>query len=330
MNAKAIWILLRDAFYSWLDDRAPALGAALAYYTVFALAPLLIIVIAIGGLAFGQEAAQGQILSQIEDLLGENGAKAVQAMLESARQPTTGWLATIVGIVMLVLGSTGVFAQLQDSLNTIWKVVPKAGRGIRGILRDRLLTFMMVIAVGFLLLVSLVLSAALAALGKFFNYLLPVPEAVLHGINFVVSFGVITLMFAMIYKILPDVKISWSDVWIGAAVTSLLFSLGKFLIGLYLGKSGVASAYGAAGSLVVILVWVYYTAQILLYGAEFTAVYAIKYGSRIVPTENAVFLKQQLCAVPGEPNSMPEEMSTKTAAPSAEEKPSRLERIRSS
>jgi membrane protein len=330
MNAKAIWVLLRDAFYAWLDDKAPALGAALAYYTVFALAPLLIIVIAIGGLAFGQEAAQGQILSQIEDLLGENGAKAVQAMLESARQPTTGWLATIVGIVMLVLGSTGVFAQLQDSLNTIWKVAPKPGRGIRGILRDRLLTFMMVIAVGFLLLVSLVLSAALAAFGKFFNYLLPVPEAVLHGINFVVSFGVITLLFAMIYKILPDVKISWSDVWIGAAVTSLLFSLGKFLIGLYLGKSGVASAYGAAGSLVVILVWVYYTAQILLYGAEFTAVYAIRYGSRIVPTENAVFLKQEVCAVPEEANSLPEEMKTKAPAPSAEEKPSRLEKTRSS
>jgi membrane protein len=303
MKAQAIWVLLRDAFYSWFDDKAPALGAALAYYTVFALAPLLIIVIAIAGLAFGQEVAQGHILSQIEGLVGENGAKAVQAMLDSARQADAGIFASIFGVVMLILASTGVFVQLQDSLNTIWRVVPKPGRGIRGILRDRLLSFVMVMGIGFLLLVSLVLSAALAALGKFFNYLLPVPEAVLHIINLIVSFGVITLLFAMIYKILPDAKISWSDVWIGAAVTSLLFSLGKFFIGLYLGKSSLTSAYGAAGSFVIILVWVYYSAQILLYGAEFTFIYAIKYGSRIVPTANAMFLKEQLCPAPGDVNA---------------------------
>jgi membrane protein len=298
MNVKALWVLLRDASYAWLDDKAPTLGAALAYYMVFALAPLLIIIIAIAGIVFGQEAAEGQIMDQIQGLVGEKGATAIQAMLASARQPERGWLATGIAIVTLIVGSTGVFAQLQESLNTVWRVVAKPGRGVWGILRDRLLSFVMVITIGFLLLVSLVLSAGLSALGKFFNYLLPVPEVMLQGLNFVVAFGVITLLFAMIYKILPDAKISWSDVWIGAAVTSLMFSLGKFLIGLYLGKSGVASAYGAAGSLVIVLLWVYYSAQILLYGAEFTAVYAAKYGSRIVPTENAVFLKDQVCQVP--------------------------------
>jgi len=310
-KAQGIGSLLRDAFYAWIDDKAPALGAALAYYTVFALAPLLIIVIAIAGLAFGREAAQGQILSQIEGLVGEQGGRAVQAMLENARQPGPGIVASAIGLITLIIASTGVFAQLQVSLDTIWRVTPKPGRGILGIIRDRLLSFLMVIVAGFLLLVSLVLSAALAALGKFFSYLLPVPEGVLHGVNFVVSFAVITLLFAAIYKVLPDAKISWSDVWIGAAVTSLLFSLGKFVIGLYLGKGSVASAYGAAGSLVIILVWVYYSAQILLYGAEFTAVYAIRYGSRIVPTENAVSLNPAVCEPPERSLEDPRDASEK-------------------
>src|SRR5512132_3809684 len=194
-QAQGIGSLLRDAFYAWLDDNAPANGAALAYYTVFALAPLLIIVIAIGGLAFGREAAQGHILGQIEGLVGEHGARAVQAMLENASQPGPGIVAGGVGLIMLIIGSTGVFAQLQISLDTIWRVTPKPGRGVLGIIRDRLLSFLMVLVAGFLLLVSLVLSAALAALGKFFSYLLPVPEAVLQGVNFAVSFAVITLLF---------------------------------------------------------------------------------------------------------------------------------------
>ncbi len=314
IDTKSIWALLRDAFYSWIDDKAPAMGAALAYYTVFALAPLLIIVIAVAGLVFGREAAQGHILGQVSGLIGEEGARAVQAMLESASQPGPGIVAGVIGLILLVIASTGVFVQLQESLDTIWRVVPKSGRGIWGILRDRLLSFFMVIVAGFLLLVSLVLSAALAALGKFFSYLLPVPETVLHGLNFLVSFAVITLLFAMIFKILPDAKISWSDVWIGAAVTSLLFSLGKFMIGLYLGKSSVGSAYGAAGSLVIILVWVYYSAQILLYGAEFTAVYAIKYGSRIVPTENAVFLSEAMRTDPKVVTTDPSQISKKDMA----------------
>ncbi|MEP6600803.1 MAG: YhjD/YihY/BrkB family envelope integrity protein, partial [Nitrospirota bacterium] len=196
---RGVWMLLREAFYAWLDDNVQRLGAALAYYTVFSLAPLLIIAIAIAGLAFGQEAAQGQIMSQIEDLLGEQGAKATQAMIESARQPIAGLVASLLGVIMLVFGATGAFAQLQDALNTIWGVAPKPGRGVLGILKDRLFSFMLVIGIGFLLLVSLVLSAALAALGKFFGYLLPVPEVVLQIVNFVLSFGVITLLFAMMY-----------------------------------------------------------------------------------------------------------------------------------
>lgn len=296
MKAQALAGLLRDAFYAWLEDNVERLGAALAYYTVFSLAPLLIIAIAIAGFAFGQEAAQGQIMSEIGGLLGEEGAKATQAMIESARQPTAGIVASLLGVILLVFGATGAFAQLQDALNTIWGVTPKPGRGVLGILKDRLWSFMLVIGIGFLLLVSLVLSAGLAALGKFFGHLLPVPETILQIVNFIISFGVITLLFAMMYKILPDVKIGWSDVWIGAAMTALLFSIGKFLIGLYLGKSGVASAYGAAGSLVIILLWVYYSSQIVLFGAEFTFVYANKFGSRIEPAENAVLINKQIRA----------------------------------
>lgn len=296
MTPKAVAILLKDTFWEWFDDNVQRHGAALAYYTIFSLAPLLIIAIAIAGLAFGQEAAQGQIMDQIKSLLGEDGAKAVQTMIENARQPAAGIVATIFGIIMLLFGATGAFAQLQESLNAIWGVAPKPGRGILGVVKDRFMSFAMVVGIGFLLLVSLLLSAALAALGKFFSHLLPVPEGVLHALTFLISFLVITLLFAMMYKVLPDVKIAWRDVWIGAAMTALLFTLGKFLIGLYLGKSGVASAYGAAGSLVLILLWVYYSSQILLFGAELTYAFANKYGSRIEPAENAVLIDKEIRA----------------------------------
>jgi membrane protein len=296
INAAAIAALFKQTFLEWFDDNVQRLGAALAYYTIFSLAPLLIIVIAIAGLGFGQQTAQSEILAQLRSLLGDEGAKATQAMIENAQRPATGLLATLIGIVMLLIGATGVFGQLQEALNTIWGVMPKPGWGIKRMIKDRFLSFVMVLGIGFLLLVSLVLSAGLAALGKFFNYLLPVPEGVLQLLNFLVSFGVITLLFAMIYKVLPDVKIGWSDVWIGAAMTALLFTLGKSLIGLYLGKSGVASAYGAAGSLVIILLWVYYSSQILLFGAEFTFVYANKYGGRIVPADNAMLINKEIRA----------------------------------
>ena len=286
MSLKVIWKLLSATYLKWSEDHAQGLGAALAFYTVFSLAPLLLIVIAIAGLVFGQEAAEGHIIGQIQGLVGEESAKAIQGILENVRKPATGLIATALAIVTLLFGATGVFAQLQEALNTIWGVENKPELGILQILINRFLSFMTVLGSGFLLLASLVLSAGLAAIGHRLEYLLPGPEPLIQAINFLVSFGVITVLFAMIYKVLPDVSIEWNDVWIGAGMTSLLFTIGKFLIGLYLGKSDVGVVYGAAGSLIVILLWVYYAAQIFLLGAEFTAVYASSHGSRLETSKN--------------------------------------------
>jgi membrane protein len=302
MNPTIIWGLLKETVSEWLEDKAPRLAAALAYYTMFSLAPLLLIVIAIAGLALGQEAVQGQLIAQLQGLVGENGAEAIQSMLASANKPKAGLVATGLGLATLLFGASGVFGALQDSLNTIWEVTPKPGRGVLGVLQARFVSFTMVLGVGFLLLVALLLSAALAALGELMGGLLPIPEYVLQGLNFLLSFSVITLLFALIYKILPDVEIRWSDVWIGAAVTALLFTIGKLLIGLYLGKSDVGAAYGIAGSVVIILLWVYYSALILFLGAEFTQVYANTYGSRVVPDEDALPLTEEARAEQGIPH----------------------------
>ncbi|MGD9725308.1 MAG: YihY/virulence factor BrkB family protein [Nitrospiraceae bacterium] len=288
IRPSALWGMLKQTFTDWSNDKVPRLGAALAYYTIFAMVPLLVIIIAIIGLVFGQEAAQGYIIEQIAGLVGEQSANAIKDMIERANQPSTGVVATVVAVVTLLFGASGLFGQLQDALNSIWGVEPKPDRGIWGIIQDRFLSFMAVLGTGFLLLVSLVLSAALSAFGKWFGGWLPAPELVLQTLNLVISFAVITVLFAMMFKLLPDARIAWSDVWVGAAITALLFTIGKFLIGLYLGKSDVGSAYGAAGSLVILLVWVYYSAQILLFGAEFTQVYANTSGARIVPTDQAV------------------------------------------
>lgn len=282
-----VWQLFKNTYTKWNEDHAQGLGAALAYYTVFSLAPLLLIVIAIAGLVFGQEAAQGQIIGQIQSLVGEESAKAIQTMIEEARKPTAGILATVIATVMLLVGATGVFAQLQESLNIIWKVEQKPGGGLWKLLKDRFLSLMAVLGTGFLLLTSLVISAGLSAVGATVAHVLPGPEFVLQILNFLVSFAVVTLLFAMIYKLLPDKPVQWGDVWIGASITSLLFTIGKFFIGLYIGKSDVGVAYGAAGSLVVILIWVYYASQIFLFGAEFTAVYAESRGSQPAPTSHA-------------------------------------------
>jgi membrane protein len=284
---RAAWQLLKEAFADWSRDRAPRLGAALAYYTVFSLVPFLVVVIALIGLVFGQQAAESAILEQIADLVGQQSAAAIKDMIQRADEPSTGAVATIIAVVTLLLGASGVFGQLQDALNTVWGVEPKEGRGLWGFIKDRFLSFVAVVGTGFLLLVSLIVSSALAALGKWFSGVLPLPEAVLHLLNFALSFVVVMGLFALIFKILPDAKVAWRDVWVGAALTSVLFTVGKFALGLYLGKSNVASGYGAAGSLVLVLVWVYYSAQILLYGAEFTQVYANRLGSRIVPTPDA-------------------------------------------
>ena len=279
--------LLKETFSEWSKDKASRLAAALSYYTIFSVAPLLIIAVAVAGLVFGREAATHQLAAQAEGLLGAQGAEAIQTLLEHAGRTGAGIVATVVGVGTLLLGASGAFAQLQDALNTIWEVKPKAGRGLKGMLRDRFLSFSLVLVIGFLLLVSLVISAALAALGKYLSEALPLSSAMIQGLNFAISFAATTFLFALIFKVLPDARIRWRDVWIGAAVTALLFSAGRLLIGLYLGRSSVGSAYGAAGSLVALLVWIYYSAQILLLGAEFTQVYASRFGRGMEPKPNA-------------------------------------------
>ncbi|RKH67575.1 YihY/virulence factor BrkB family protein [Corallococcus aberystwythensis] len=280
MRQHRVWPLLKQTLSEWMDDNVPAQAAALAYYTLFSVAPMLIIAIAVAGFVFGQEAAQGEIQKQLQSLIGDAGAKVVQDLVASASKPSSGILATVVGILVLAFAATGVFAQLQDSLNTIWKVKKKPMNGFLAFVRQRLLSFAMVLGIGFLLLVSLVLSAALAAAGTFLMGLMPGWETVLQLVNLAIAFVVTTVLFAMIYKVLPDTRVAWKDVWLGAAVTSLLFSLGKLAIGLYLGKSSVSSSYGAAGSFAVLLLWVYYSSQLLFLGAEFTQVYSRQHGSR--------------------------------------------------
>lgn len=291
MKPKDVFKLLKATVMEWQEDKVPLWAAALSYYTIFSLAPLLLIAIAIAGIAFGEDAARGEIVGQIQGLVGKEGATAIQSMIQNAHRPGSGGiLATIVGVVTLVFGASGVFGQLQDALNTIWGVKPKPGQGVRSFLQTRFLSFAMVLVIGFLLLVSLVLSAALAAISTFFNHLLPDVAIVGQLVNFVISFGFITLLFAAIYKFLPDVNVAWKDLWVGAATTALLFNVGKFLIGLYLGSSSATSTYGAAGSLVVILLWVFYSAQLILFGAEFTQVFAKYRGSEITPSKHAVWI----------------------------------------
>jgi len=280
-SPKALWRLVKDSAGAWSDDYAQSMGAALSYYTVFSIAPLLLIVIAIAGLVFGREAASGQIFAQVQGLVGEQGAAVLQDMVKSASSPGRSAFATIIGFITLIVGATTVFAELQTSLDRIWDASAAENKeGIWNLIRARILSFGMVLAVGFLLLISLIVSAALSALGSWWAPLFGGFEVLLHIVNFIVSLAIVTLLFALIYKYLPRVKIGWHDVWIGAVATSLLFTLGKLLIGLYIGKSSVASGFGAAGSLVVVLLWVYYSAQIFLLGAEFTWVYAYRYGSR--------------------------------------------------
>jgi membrane protein len=286
MAPRKSWYLIKQSVSAWRDDYAPSMGAAIAYYTLFSIAPLLVIVIAIAGLAFGAQAAQNAIVAQLQGLIGYEGAVAIQGLLKSASEPARGTISTIIGALTLVIGATTVFAELQNALDRIWEV-PAADKtaGILSLLRRRLLSFGMVLVLGLLMLVSLVLSAALAALGQWWGSLSGGWEAVLHALNFAVSFVVITGLFAAIYRIMPRAEIAWGDVWVGAIVTALLFTIGKSLIGLYLGKSAVTSGFGAAGSMVVLLIWVYYSAQIFLLGAEFTWVYAHASGSRVATSD---------------------------------------------
>ena len=287
ISAAALWWVLKHAAIGWWDDNVPRLGASLAYYTLFALAPILVIAISLAGLAFGGDAVRGEIVGQIEGLVGRVGAQAVQAMLEGASKPSSSILATVLGSITAFLGATGAFIELQTSLNAIWRVKPRPGVKLRDFLFQRLISFGLVIGVGFIMLVSLVVSAGLSALNHYLGARFPGLTAFWEATNVLVSLGVVTLLFAMVYKVLPDVRLGWRDVWVGGLVTAGFFTVGKQVIGLYLGTSSVASSYGAAGSVVVLLVWVYYSAQVVLLGAEFTRHYVEKFRGEPPPEKYA-------------------------------------------
>ncbi len=281
MHVKHSLTLFRKAGAAWIDDFAPSMGAAISYYTVFSLAPLLVIVIAIAGAVFGREAVTGQIVGQLSGLIGKDGATLVQSLVSSASNSKHGLVASLISLVVVLIGATTVFGELQSALDRIWHVpAEERPSGIVALLRGRLLSFGLILGVAFLLMVSLSVSAATAALGSWAGGLVPGWEFMLQGINFAVSATIFTLLFAMIFKLMPSTPIAWRDVWVGAGVTAILFELGKQLIGFYLGKSGMSETFAAAGSLVVLLAWVYYAAQVFLLGAEFTKVYADDHGSR--------------------------------------------------
>jgi membrane protein len=294
MKPSTFFRLLRTTFTEWSEDKAPRLGAALAYYTLFALAPLLLIAIAIAGLVYGEEAAQGQVARELKEAVGRPVAEAVEDLIKHTHRSGAGTLATLIGLGTLLFAAAGLFWQVQDALDTVWKVTPKPGRGLWGIVRDRLFSFVMVLGIGLLLLASLALTTFLVAVSRY----VPLPElpagiSLWQAVNSLTSVLFLTLLFAMSYKILPDAKIAWADVWAGAALTAVLFTIGKQLIGLYLGYAGLASAFGAAGSVVLILFWVYYSAQIFLFGAEFTRVYAEQRGEPVAPRDNAMLLSRE-------------------------------------
>jgi membrane protein len=290
-----IQALLSESFGEWNRHKGPRLGAALAFYTLLSLTPLLLIAVGIAGLVFGREAAQSQIVWQIQDLAGPSGAQAIKALLEGARNTTHGILATVLGLLTLLFGASGVLIELRDALNTIWEVPPAQHSGLQNLVdlaKERMFSFALVLAIGFLLLVSLAINACISALGAFSAHAFPLSEGLLHIANTLLSFIVITGLFAAIYRILPDIRIEWRDVALGAAVTSLLFTLGKLLIGLYLGNASFASTYGAAASIVLLIVWVYYSGQIFFLGAEFTKVFADRYGSQPARHPDAMVIEK--------------------------------------
>lgn len=293
------WALVKETWAEFQADDVSRMGAALAYYTVFSVAPIFVMAVAVAGAVFGEEAATGKLYSQLEGLLGDTAAAAVQSIVQDADRAGGGAVATVVGVVTLLLGASSVFVQLRGALNRMWGVVPRKAATLWATVRARLMSIALVFAMGFLLMVSLVASAVIAGLETWLSGLLPFPPFLLELVNQLVSLGVLTLLFAVIYKYLPDTKIDWSDVWAGSVATAALFTIGKFAIGQYLGRSSIASSYGAAGSLVVLLVWVYYSAQLVLLGAEFTQVYARSRGSHRLtrPLRNLLGMAE----VPGKP-----------------------------
>jgi membrane protein len=297
VKVKEIKNLAVDTVKEWGEDQGSRLAAALAYYTTFSLAPLLVVVLAIAGLAGGREAAQGLVMAQVQDLFGVEGREFIQSMIENATVKSTGIVASMIGTVTLLLGALGAFNELQNALNRIWDVQPKPltgwGPRIMQFVLKRLLSFSMVVGIGFLLLVSLIISAGISAMSDYFGGFPVVPETLLQILNQLISLGIITLLFALIFKFIPDAKISWRHVWPGALVTAVFFTLGKYLIGLYLGKSNVGSTFGAAGSLALIMVWIYYSSQILFLGAELTRVFDKRFGPRSRPDERIAMTRQE-------------------------------------
>jgi membrane protein len=284
--------VLKETASGWDEDNVSRLAASLAYYTLLSIAPLIILTVAVAGLVFGQDAAREHIGTELASVVGSGADTAVKSIAKNAHSPGSGVLSVIVGVVVLLFGASGVFGELQSALNTVWEVAPKPGRGIGGLIKDRFFSFTLVFGVAFLLLVSLVLSAALTWVGQIFSHSLPGGVALWQVLNFLISVAVITVLFALMFKVVPDAKLRWRDVWVGAVFTALLFTLGKFVLGLYLGSAGVSSSYGAAGSIVALVIWVYYSSQVLLVGAEFTEVYARMFGAKIVPDEKAVAVER--------------------------------------
>jgi membrane protein len=277
---QTLMVLLRQAGAAWLADNAPRLGAALAFYTLFSLAPVLIVAVSVAGFVFGEKAAQGEIVRQFQGLMGTQGATAIETILQSTNRPVLGVFTSMFALLAILVGASGAFNELQDALNTIWRANRRTKSFWKDTLRQRFFSLGLVVATGFLLLTSLVVTAFLSVAERFVSNLLPFSVVILASINFIFSFGIIAILFALIFKFIPDTTIPWRDVRMGAVITSLLFTLGKVVIGLYLGHSALTSAYGAAASLVILLIWIYYSAQILLFGAEFTHVYALEFGSR--------------------------------------------------
>jgi membrane protein len=310
MSVKQAILVLRETYTKWSEHHAPRLGASVAFYSILSFAPLLVLITAVIALVFGHASAQGALVNQARELIGARGAETVQTLLKNAQKPSSGLFASVVAFVTLLFGASGVFTELQDALNVIWDVKGQTASGVVGMIKQRLFSFGMVLSVGFLLLVSLVLSAALAYLGRAFGQLLPMPPFVLQAINFVVSFAVVAALFALMFKYVPAAKISWRDVLVGAVGTALLFTIGKLLLGLYLGKASVGSTYGAAGSFVALVVWIYYSAQIFFFGAEFTHVRAEAHG-----TKSESGAKETALQAPSEPETKPERVVQKADAP---------------
>jgi membrane protein len=304
---KTAWSMTKQTFSEWSHDKGGRLGAALSYYTVFSLAPLLLVVISIAGLVFGRAAAEGSLFGQLAGLVGADTAELIQAAVAKAHNPKGGVLGAAIGVVVLLVGATGVVIELQGALDTVWKVEPKPNRGLWRLVRTRLLSVAMILALGFLLLVSLVVSAALSALSGWFRHLVGDVAVLGWVVDAVVALAVISTLIAMIYKVLPDAKVAWRDVWVGAVATAILFMIGKSLIGLYIGRSSVGSAFGAAGSLAVLLVWIYYSAQIVLLGAEFTRVYANRFGAKVRPSDEAMPAHEAAARRVPAPDARPQE-----------------------